>query len=124
MSPFEKVTTSLIADASLCVTGFLMGRGNIHGWEVLVGFAVPLYMLWLVASEQREVPGEQVLSTDRRGDCNPELAALPHSGERSFGGWLYPHDRYGRDCLLLDPRRRLRHVGAARWCSTLRRGGC
>jgi hypothetical protein len=68
MSPFEKVTTSLIADTSLCVTGFLLGRGRIHGWEVLVGFAVPLYMLWLVASEPREVPGEQVLSTDRRGD--------------------------------------------------------
>jgi hypothetical protein len=58
MSPFEKVITSLIADASLCATGFLLGRGRIHGWEVLVGFAVPLYMLWLVASEQREVPQE------------------------------------------------------------------
>jgi hypothetical protein len=57
MSPFEKVTTSLIADASLCATGFLMGRGSIHGWEVLVGFAVPLYMLWLVASEPGEVHG-------------------------------------------------------------------
>jgi hypothetical protein len=68
---------------------FLMGRDRIHGWEVLVGFAVPLYMLWLVASEPREVPGGQVLSTDRRGDHsdhrgdrNPELAPLPHSGER------------------------------------------
>ena len=58
MSQFEKVATSLIADASLCATGFLMGRGSIHGWEVLVGFAVPLYMLWLVASERREMPQE------------------------------------------------------------------
>jgi hypothetical protein len=58
MSKFERVATSLIADASLCATGFLLGRGSIHGWEVFVGFAVPLYMLWLVASEPREVPQE------------------------------------------------------------------
>jgi hypothetical protein len=58
MSPFERVATSLIADASLCATGFLMGRGSIHGWEILVGFAVPLYVLWLVATEPRETPQE------------------------------------------------------------------
>lgn len=58
LSQFEKVITSVIADASLCATGFLMGRGSIHGWEILVGFAVPLYMLWLVASAPGDVPRE------------------------------------------------------------------
>src|SRR5580692_4554771 len=44
---------------------------------------------------------------DHRGDCYPELAALAHGGQRSFGRRLDPHHEHGSDFLQLDLRQRL-----------------